>query len=763
MNVVITDGLTLMPPPFAGGLSVWSSEDGTPGSASYQGAANAALVPADQDFAGCLEMAKTQSTQKLRWKGQTPILPGVYLRVTARVKAMSGNLPTVRIAAWAANASGAHVSGLVETGPSVTLTEYGTVVEISAILGLGARTGVDMVWKGAAYGHVGLDLTGPNGGIVRIDDLVVEDVTSVFLRSMLGFVDVRDYGAVGDGVTDDRSAFLDADAAADGRTMVVPAGTYRLANTVTLTAPVRFEGSVSLPANKRLVLTHSFDLPTYIDAFGGDEMEGFRRAVQALLNYNDHESLDMKGRRVEVTEPIDMQAAEGVQTTWEVRRVIRNGQFNVVDGPAWTPTTVTSSASYSSGNAKKLTNVANIANVPVGARVTGNGVGREVYVTDKNVGSQSLTLSQPLYGPAANQTYSFTRYKYVLDFSGFAKLSKFTIENVDFQCNGFASAVMLAPSGETFHLRDCAINKARDRGVTSAGGGCQDLQIDRCHFVSDEQNLAATERTSVAFNVNANDAKLRDNRFQRFGTTGILHGNGHLIVGNHWFQGDGVVDGPRVSGMVFTEPNCKSVITGNYIDNCWIELNNEHDAAPDFSNEYSLGGITITGNIFAASDTASWFSFIVVKAYGPGHFVHGLSVIGNTFKSINGAIDRVERVDSTIAPIDFGKTRKVMFVGNTFNGVTQVTESPVTLEFDQATAAKNWVLNPGDYLPFGGWARTVEAVLPEGAITNGAGTEVYTLPWATPNYGASGNQVRLTWSEAVKGRVNLTVRTDNPV
>lgn len=84
MNKAITDGLVLMPPPFSAGLAQWSREDGTPGSASYAGAADAALVPSDQDFGSCLEIQKTETTQRLRYKGQTPIEPGLYLRVTAR-------------------------------------------------------------------------------------------------------------------------------------------------------------------------------------------------------------------------------------------------------------------------------------------------------------------------------------------------------------------------------------------------------------------------------------------------------------------------------------------------------------------------------------------------------------------------------------------------------------------------------------------------------------------------------------------------------
>ena len=44
MNKAITDGLQLTPPPFADGLTVWSSEDGTPGSATYDGDGTVAVA-----------------------------------------------------------------------------------------------------------------------------------------------------------------------------------------------------------------------------------------------------------------------------------------------------------------------------------------------------------------------------------------------------------------------------------------------------------------------------------------------------------------------------------------------------------------------------------------------------------------------------------------------------------------------------------------------------------------------------------------------
>lgn len=240
MNKAITEGLVLMPPAFAAGLNLWSSANGRPGDASYQGAANAALVTNDQDFGGCLELQKTATTQKLRCFTPTPLRPDMYLRITVRVKAVSGNLPSVRIAAWVGDVTETIVSGVPQVGPALALTQYGEIVTVEAIVGAGNRSGVTMAWgRTAVFAHVGLDLTGANGGVVRIEDVAVEDVTSVFIRDMMDMVDVRDYGAIGDGTANDVAAFNAADAAAEGRTILVSSGTYNLPGNVTINSPIR--------------------------------------------------------------------------------------------------------------------------------------------------------------------------------------------------------------------------------------------------------------------------------------------------------------------------------------------------------------------------------------------------------------------------------------------------------------------------------------------------------------------------------------------
>jgi hypothetical protein len=54
-------------------------------------------------------------------------------------------------------------------------------------------------------------------------------------------------------------------------------------------------------------------------------------------------------------------------------------------------------------------------------------------------------------------------------------------------------------------------------------------------------------------------------------------------------------------------------------------------------------------------------------------------VADNLFKETNGpALEAVEGVDASIAPLDLTRANDLLFAGNTFHGVTKRTENPVT-------------------------------------------------------------------------------------
>ncbi|WP_134681330.1 glycosyl hydrolase family 28-related protein [Paracoccus ravus] len=763
MTTTAIGSKALMPREFRLGLDLWSQTNGTPGSPVWAGQTNAAVVPADEDFGSCLEILKLSATTSLRYMARTPINPGSYLRISARVKAIAGNLPQVRIAGYAGTSSGANVTGVVEIGPSFTLPGYGNVVEVSAIVGSGIRDGVDMAWgRLASFGYFGLDLMGDNNGTVRIENLVIEDVTSAFVPGMLDWVDVRDFGAIGDGTTDDRAAFVAANAAAGGGQIVVPAGIYHIGSDLSLNAPVRFVGKLSMPRSAKLALLGKFDFPTYAAAFG-DETEGMRRGLQALFGYTDHGVLDLCGRNVHLDAPlIAGEFAPGV-TGFGNRRVVTNGQISIVPGSAWNTRTVTATASYDPGESLTLKNVSNIANIEIGARLSGNGVGREVYVCAKNVAAATLTLSQPLYGGAATRSYTFTRYQYAFDFSGMDSLSRFNFDDVEFVLDGNASGVMLAQAGTMNCFRDCYFTRPKDRGITSIGSACQGMLVDRCEFLSNEMGDLAQNRSSVAINVNNNDTKIRHSRFVRFGHFMVAAGGGHMIEGNHWFQGDSAQNGVRYGGLILTQPNVQATVTGNYIDNCSIEWTNEHDPRPDFEgNEYSFGGLTVTGNTFLCSDTIAGFNFLVVKPYGTGHFIHGLAVLGNVFKSLNNKITRIEKVDTSFAGMDYTRMRNIQFQGNMFNGVLTYVANPVDINFTQGSAATKWMVPIEAELPFAGWAKNVESMVATTAITTSSNSRVTEMPWLQVQQGAAKKHIAVNWSAAAKGSVALRVRMDNP-
>ncbi len=764
MNKAITDGLDFMPPAFIDGLDDWSSTDGTPGSPTYNGAANASLVASDPDFGPCLELQKTETTQHLRYKGEVPILPGCYLQVKVRFKVMSGLFPSLRIAAWAGGTGGLHVTGVDETGPEFLPDTIGRIYEISAIVGTGDRTGVDMVWgTEPVYGHFGIDMLGDNGAVVRIESVVIEDKTSIFHRKLMGWVDVRDYGAIGDGITDDRLAFEAADAAAAGREVVVSDGTYYIGSSITINNPIRFEGTLTMPESARLLITSNFEYKTYEAAFGS-EREALTRALAALFNFTDHESLDLGGRRIQLDSPIDVHAAVGNKDNFGNRRVLRNGSLEATASAGWDDDVVTSSAAYSTSNKLELTSVTNVVNIKVGALITGTGVGREVYVTAKDEALQTVSLSQPLLNPAASQTYTFTRFKYLLDFSGFDGLSRFQITNVEFACLGYASGVMLARTGNAWHIHDCWFLRPKDRGLTSYHQGCNGMALDNNEWGSDEYDVLAQDRVSIAFNTNKNDIKIRNNRAVRFRHFGVMSGGGHIISGNHFWQGDSAPVGDRTAGLVLTARNCKTVLTGNYIDNCWIELSDEHqnqsNAGPSAK---PFGTLSITGNIFTSSDIPAFFTYIHIAPKGTDYSIDGVSVIGNTFKTIGGdTIDRVESVDTSDGTIDHSKSKNILFEGNSFQSVTYRTENPANVVIDQTVLSSSWTLSNADKVPFGGQVLGVASWAAIAPIQNIGGVDQSEFPYFDLAQGASGDEIKINWAAPRKGKLQLSLRCDSP-
>jgi len=457
-----------------------------------------------------------------------------------------------------------------------------------------------------------------------------------------------------------------------------------------------------------------------------------------------------------------VQAVVGNRNTYANRRVLRNGQLSAAPSTAWTDEVHTRTGTWSASDPRRITGLSNVADIPLGALVTApQGVGREIYVTAKDVAGGRVTLSGALYGAPVTQGYTFTRFQYLLDFIGWQNLQRFIVSDIEFLCAGACSGLNMPLDGLVFQIQDCFFTGPKDRGITSAGEGCQGMQIDRCQFLSNEQLTDAPLRTTIAFNSNCSDIKVRDNRAVKFRHFGVIAGTGNILSGNHFFQGDGVTDGPRTAGLVLCDNNAKTTFEGNYVDNCYIEWGNERDPAPDFTGGLSFHGLTLDGNIFFATGSAPWMNFILIKPYGSGHFINGLTVTDNLFKKTGGQqLDAVEGIDTTFATLDLGRTADLMFSGNTYHGIVKRTENPVTVRHVQGTASSTWNVDLTDVSPFGSEVRAGVSFLADGPLRSASNVIVYLTPYALPRQGAGGRTLQMKWQQDVRGAAQITARFD---
>ncbi len=180
--------LDLTPPPYSDGLCDWSSTDGTPDSPTFECSETARIARDDEDFGTCLELRLGGTGQRLRYMGEMPLRRGYCIEVRVRIKVLRGPIPAARIAAYAGGYGGVKVPGLPGAAALRQPVAHDAVTELCAVIGRKAEDGVDLVWDARAlYAHVGLDLVGQAGGVVRIENFAVRELVRSVPSPLPGF------------------------------------------------------------------------------------------------------------------------------------------------------------------------------------------------------------------------------------------------------------------------------------------------------------------------------------------------------------------------------------------------------------------------------------------------------------------------------------------------------------------------------------------------------------------------------------------------
>ncbi|MDB4196901.1 hypothetical protein N9777_01250 [Ascidiaceihabitans sp.] len=181
--------------------------------------------------------------------------------------------------------------------------------------------------------------------------------------------------------------------------------------------------------------------------------------------------------------------------------------------------------------------------------------------------------------------------------------------------------------------------------------------------------------------------------------------------------------------MVIANAHVSSITSGNYIDKCSIEWTNEYDPAPEFSSKFSFNALSVTDNVFLSGDVAPWFSYIVMKPHGVGHLLKGVSIFRNCFKSLGVAIDRVERVDTSFADLEYSRMREINFADNSFHGVNERVSNLLWFKHTEGSAAPTWAIDIADQLPFKGRAWAMDSMVVVGRIRKSSNSLVFSAPY----------------------------------
>ena len=252
------------------------------------------------------------------------------------------------------------------------------------------------------------------------------------------------------------------------------------------------------------------------------------------------------------------------------------------------------------------------------------------------------------------------------------------------------------------------------------------MLIDRCQFLSSEDGENVANRTTIAINAHANDVKICNNRVARFRHFAILGGAAHCLWAITFSKVTRLpaVFEPQVWSLLKRTPVQLSLATISIT----VRLNGAMNTIPRQSS-VQFSALSVNDNVFLSGDVAPWFSYVVVKPHGVGHFLKDVSISGNRFKFLGLAIDRAERVDTSFADLDYSRMREINFADNSFHGVNERVSNPLRFKYTEGSAATTWTIDTADQLPFKGQALAMDSVVVVGRIRNSSNSVVFPTPY----------------------------------
>lgn len=468
------------------------------------------------------------------------------------------------------------------------------------------------------------------------------------------------------------------------------------------------------------------------------DMAGWKQALRDLFNLAYY-SLDLEGRKIIIDEPAVMDVVTGL-TSKAVWKRITNGELSISANflTNYPVTSAVLSVTHTANSA--VATMASTAGLRKGMYLIGAKLPRATFILSVDSPTQITMTKKAMSSGVAN----VTRYdnNYIFDFRNFTRLTRFTFENLHINCQSNGSAYMSSMDEDIVEFKNCRFVNPETFAICqyNAGGG---MVVDGCDFIASDSDTPPASRTRIACVMNG-DCRINNNRTAYFRHAFVIDGGATQFLCNHPFAG--TTDATDHLPNVIYQRSGNHVITGNYIDNGWIEFTNEEFAGVAAAE---VGGGIISGNRFVTRALAATEAFIVIAPYRANSVLAHMTIVGNGFKPLTSGgsvpLTAATKIDTTNGTIDATTVVDVFMSNNTFEQVGKQEEpAMVKVNFNSGNQA---VVSFANKFPFNLAPREALGIVYKGANTIGS-------PRVTA---VAGNNVTVDWVTAAAVSTDMIV------
>ena len=386
-------------------------------------------------------------------------------------------------------------------------------------------------------------------------------------------INVKDFGAVGDGVTDDTAAIQAAlNASNNVEPVLIPKGNYVLTSTLTAFCPVIFNGVISVSSLSSV---------------------RFKLKSQPIV-FNDYRKIYMG---TQWTNPNSLLAGIALQRA--VDELAESLRYHTLDGEG---------ASVALGHSIKV-------NSFPAAGLFGR------YKTIQNL----TVVLRSDFGIRNTTTQVVTQsaQAYAFDISAptAPKAFGFSFNNVTIYGQKYGNGIYYgSQNGIDATIENCNLVNFYEKGITSI----HPIKISKCQLGGGEFVLRDADRITTGIELYAGDSEILDTTVS-YCKTGIYTEGGTLVLmGTHIFNGSTDNKSPI---LWVNNPNADMRATGCYFDNgpIWIY--------PLSSGSDTFGRCIFDSSVFTwASKSAGNRSWVVAKPTQPGAKLRGIITTGCQFR-----------------------------------------------------------------------------------------------------------------------------------